>query len=81
MSRFFLHIRDRSTLIEDPEGADFTDLPAAIEEAAASARDLMAENLKAAQPLGLDRAMVISDEQGRNVATVSFRAAIPPSKR
>jgi hypothetical protein len=56
MPRFFLHIRDHSTLIEDLEGADFTDLSAAIEEAAASARDLMAERLKAGEPLGLGHA-------------------------
>jgi hypothetical protein len=77
MPRFFLHISERSKLIADPEGADFPDLSAAIREATASARDLMAENLKAGEPLSLDRAIVICDEEGENVATVSFRAAIP----
>nr|WP_321182289.1 hypothetical protein [Methylobacterium sp. Leaf122] len=38
MPRFFFHIRDGATLIEDPDGSELPDLAAAREEAAQGAR-------------------------------------------
>jgi len=37
MPRFFFHIRDGATLIEDPDGSELPDLAAAREEAAPAA--------------------------------------------
>ena len=80
MPRYFLHVKDRSSLLEDPDGQEFADVAAAKEEAAASARDLMAECLRAGSPLGLHREVIIEDERGASVASVAFAEALPPEK-
>jgi len=53
---------------------------AAREEAAAVARDLMSDGLRAGAPLGLHREILIEDEQGTKLATLSFRQALPPEQ-
>jgi hypothetical protein len=75
MPRYFLHVQNGSELA-DPDGAEFQDLTAAQQEATQSARDLMAECLRAGEPLGLGRTMVICDETGVVVATMPFAALI-----
>jgi hypothetical protein len=44
--RYHFHIRDADGLIADDEGSELPDLAAAREEAQASARDLVIEELK-----------------------------------
>jgi hypothetical protein len=78
MVRYFLHIKDREDVLRDPEGQELVDLAAAKTEAAAVARDLMAECLRAGAPLGLHRQMLIADTQDVPVASVSFAEALPP---
>ena len=71
MPRFFLHIREAERLVEDPDGSDLPDLDAARAEAAAAAREIAAERLRAGK--GLDaRRFEIRDEAGRLLATVPF---------
>jgi hypothetical protein len=77
MHRYFLHIRNGTELLADHDGQEFDDVAAAEQEAAQSARDLMAECLRLAQPLGLGREMVICDDAGSVVAKVPFAKAIP----
>jgi hypothetical protein len=77
MPRYFLHVQDGSDVLEDFFGEVFDDLAAAEREAAAAARDLMAEALRWDKPLGLQKQMLINDEAGRTLSTVSFRAALP----
>ena len=77
MTRYFLHVQDGSDMLEDPYGENFADLAAAEREAAAAARDLMAEALRCNEPLGLKRMMLINDEAGHTVSTVAFTAALP----
>jgi Domain of unknown function (DUF6894) len=77
MTRYFLHVQDGSDMLEDPCGQIFADLAAAEREAAAAARDLMAEALRCNEPLGLKRMMLINDEAGHTVSTVAFTAALP----
>ena len=62
MPRFFFHIRDGETLIEDPDGSDLPDLAAACEEAAEGARSLLAEKLKAGEVLDGQRFEITSAE-------------------
>jgi hypothetical protein len=78
MTRYFLHVQEGSDILEDPCGQNFADLAAAEREAAASARDLMAEALRCNEPLGLQRMMLINDEAGHTVCTVAFTTALPP---
>jgi hypothetical protein len=78
MARYYLHVRERSSaLLQDPDGQELDDLASAKSEAIESARDLMAECLRSGRPLGLDRTMVVADENGATVAEVSFEAALP----
>jgi Domain of unknown function (DUF6894) len=77
MPRYFLHIKDRKSLVRDPEGQDFADLVTAKQEAAAAARELMSEDLLTGAPLGLHREMIIEDEQGVTLASLSFTEALP----
>ena len=77
MTRYFLHVQDGSYILEDPCGQNFADLAAAQREAAAAARDLMAEALRCDKPLGLQKTMLIKDEAGHTVSTVAFTAALP----
>jgi hypothetical protein len=78
MPLYFLHVKDASGLLQDPDGQECDDLAAARQEAIEAARDLMAECLRLGQPLGLGREMAIADESGEIISTVSFKAALPP---
>ena len=76
MQLFFLDILTGSQVLEDPDGQDFLDLNAAITEAAASARDLVAYGLMQNQDVS-GRSFLIRDENEQTVATVPFRDALP----
>ena len=80
MARFFLHVRDGATLIEDLEGSDLPDLFAARVEALACARDLLAERIRAGQIVDGQR-FEINDEHGTLLDIVMFRDAmrLPPT--
>jgi hypothetical protein len=77
MPHYFLHVQDGSEVLEDFDGEDFTDLAAATREAAAAARDLMAEAMRCDRPLGLQKTMLVNDAAGRTVSSVAFTAALP----
>ena len=77
MQRFFLHVQDRSNLILDPDGGLFDSLESAVKEARAAALELMAEALLAGEPLGLHRLVIVDDETGVTVASLSFVDALP----
>jgi len=75
--RLFLNVRTPSGDITiDPDGQVFDTLPQAEAEARATARDLMADALRSALPLGLDRVVEVVDETGEIVASVAFEKAI-----
>ena len=78
MPRFFLHIREAAGLVEDPDGSLVPDLSAACAEAAAAAREIAAEHLRAGKPLNALR-FEICDGAGHLLATVLFpRVSLPP---
>ncbi|MFK0335371.1 DUF6894 family protein [Rhizobium sp. NPDC090275] len=74
--RYFLNIRDGEELLVDPDGSELETVELAIEEAKASARDLMAEKLRAGEPVN-GQSFEISDAHGTVVATVKFRDVLP----
>src|SRR3982751_5000223 len=80
MQHFFLDVLNGSQVLEDPDGQNFLDLDAAITEAAASARDLVAYGLLQNQDVS-DRSFLIRDENEQTVATVPFRDALPGKLR
>ena len=75
--RLFLNVRNPSGDITiDPDGQVFDTLQQAEAEARATARDLMADALRSALPVGLDRVVEVVDETGEIVASVAFEKAI-----
>ena len=74
--RFYLDVLDGDRVIEDPEGIDFADLDMALAEAAAGARDLVAHGIMQNEDVS-GQAFLIRDGQGKTVATVPFRNALP----
>jgi len=75
MPRFYLHIVDRATIIEDPDGSELPDLEAAIAEALQSARHLLADKVRAGDVVDGQK-FEIRDSHGILLATVPFRDAI-----
>ena len=76
MQHLFLDVLTGGQVLEDPDGQDFLDLDAAITEAAASARDLVAYGITQNQDVS-GRSFLIRDEDEQTVATVPFRDALP----
>ncbi len=75
MTTFYFHLRYSDGLVEDPDGSELADLEAAIEEAKASARALVAERIgenKLLQPTTIE----ITDEKGNVLHTVTFREVL-----
>ena len=72
MPRYFLHLRDGERSVEDAEGSVFPDLEAAVAEAEAGARDILAAMLKGGEPLDGQR-IEIADAAGTVLATVRFK--------
>lgn len=77
--RFYLNMRLRGTLIDDPDGEEFASLAEAREEAVQSAREIMAEALKSGRPLG-GWTFEISDEAGNVMLTLPFEEALPQAR-
>lgn len=75
MPRFFLHIRDGATLIEDFEGSDLPNVEAACREAIEAAREILASKLLAGAVVD-GQTFEITDESGVIRATLSLKDAI-----
>src|SRR5215212_8733066 len=76
MPRFYLDILNGNQVLEDPDGQAFADLDAAMSEAVASARDLVAHGILRNEDLS-GRSMLIRDDAGETVASVPFRSTLP----
>jgi PAS domain-containing protein len=76
MPHFFLYVRHGHEVREDPEGQDFADLDAALAEAVASARYLVAHGILRNEDVS-SRSFLIRDENKHTVATVPFRGSLP----
>jgi hypothetical protein len=74
MPRYYFHVREGSRVAEDPDGGAFIDLEAARDEALATAREMLAERLKAGRVLD-GQQIDICDEAGETLATLRFREA------
>ena len=78
--RFFFHQQTGDGLLEDPDGTELANIDAAIAEALVSARYLWADAIVRQIDL-TGETFEIADEAGRQVASVSFTDALPPSLR
>jgi len=70
MPRFFIDLRDRSGLVRDEEGAIYSHIEDALDEAKASARDLAKQYMDERISLG-STCVEVRDVQGRTVATLT----------
>jgi hypothetical protein len=70
MARYFIDFRDSTGMIRDEEGGDFSHLEDALDEAKASARDLVKQYLDDQTPLN-ETCVEIRDQQGRTVAALT----------
>jgi len=76
MPRFYLDVLNGRRVLEDPDGQEFADVNAAMIEAVASARDLVAHGIMRNEDMS-GRSFIVRDEKGETVATVPFRDALP----
>ena len=74
MPRFYFHVRDGKDLIEDEEGNDLPDLPSALAEAEAPAREIMADRLRQGRP-SVSPMIEVRDYKGTKVGEFSLPAA------
>lgn len=75
MPRFYLHIRDGNELIEDDNGVDLPDENAAREEALASAREILADLIRAGKLLDGQQFEIVN-EVGQMIAMIPFKAVL-----
>jgi hypothetical protein len=61
--RYFFHFASEGAVFEDPKGEQFTDLDGALDHALRLVAQLETE-----EAVSLDRAVVVADEKGREVA-------------
>jgi hypothetical protein len=75
MPRFYMHLHECGTTVEDPEGQDYVDLDAAIRFAEKTARGIMSAEVIEGR-LCLSCRIVIVGEAGDEVGSVPFRQAL-----
>nr|WP_106512211.1 hypothetical protein [Sphingomonas deserti] len=75
MNRYFLHLHECGTVVEDAEGLECASLAEARQLAVASARDVMIGELREGR-LCLDCHIVITDGSATELARVPFRDAV-----
>ena len=76
MGRFYFHVVEGAELLTDVEGAHLTDALKAREMAMRSAREILADAVRAGKNR-IPEAIVIADEQGRAIETVPLAAVLP----
>jgi hypothetical protein len=76
MRRFYFHLRAGDKLLRDDEGEDFPDLSAARRAAEQSAREILAEAIRASKEQ-VPEAFVIADELGVQIDTFPIAAVLP----
>ena len=70
MMTYFIDLRDEDGVVMDEEGANFSDLESALDEAKATARDLVRQYMDRSLPLGA-ACVEIRDAQGIVIATLT----------
>ncbi|QUS38811.1 hypothetical protein RPMA_08165 [Tardiphaga alba] len=76
MTRYFIHLVDGEDVICDPEGSDLPGMAIAREQAVLSAREILAEAIKAGKH-HIPRFVVVVSEGGNEVAVIDIRTMLP----
>jgi uncharacterized protein DUF6894 len=76
MPRYFFHLRDGDTLLEDDgEGQDFASLEAVRLEAIEGARQILSEAALSGRAASLHQQIEVTDETGRTVVIMPIGRA------
>ena len=76
MPIFFIHSRRGGEIVRDVEGQELPGLEAAQAAATATVRELLADEIKHAKGPTLE-AMIIADENGKELMTVRAKDLLP----
>ena len=76
MPRFFFHIQGPDGTITDDEGQQFPNLDAVRTDAIAAIQDIVAESVRMGKGTRADDSLLVADEAGNVLLTVSFREAV-----
>jgi hypothetical protein len=76
MTRFYLHLRDRSEEVLDPEGLELVDLDAVKRAVLAGARDMIANEIKTEGLIDLRYRIDAENEAGEVVHSLPFKGAV-----
>jgi hypothetical protein len=75
MPRYFFHLRERQGTTPDIEGMDLPDRNSAVNVALRGARSVLCDEVMEGC-LDLDGAVHVTDEEGRDLFTISFSEAV-----
>jgi hypothetical protein len=78
MPIYFFNLRDGDDIVPDETGMDLADLDDARLEAVRSARDILADQLRAGQELD-GQLIEIADERGQVLDVMKLRDALRPN--
>lgn len=76
MPKFFINYQSGDLIAKDDEGQDYPGLEEARSAALASAREILADNIRSATPNPLD-AVIITNESGVEVMMISAKDVLP----
>jgi hypothetical protein len=77
MPRYYFHLYDGPDVVPDDTGMDLADIQEARIEAIKSARDILADQLRAGEALD-GQLIEIADEKGTVLGIVKFKDALRP---
>jgi hypothetical protein len=80
MAKFYISFQKTNLVSEDDVGQDFPSLDEARAAAMASARELLSQDVKFA-PRDSLIAVIITDEEGRELDRISVKEVLPESLR
>jgi hypothetical protein len=76
MPKFFFNFRNGNTIAKDELGVDFPSLEDARQAALGSAREMVAESIRTNSSRPVE-AVIVTDEAGRELLTISARDVLP----
>ena len=76
MARFYINFRNGDEIAKDDEGQDLPGLEEARAAALVSAREILADNVKAGAKNPL-QAVIITDESGQEIMTIPAKEVLP----
>ena len=76
MARYFLHLRDGTDEILDPEGREFANMEAVRRAVLEGARDVLGNEIKSGGVMDLRYRIDAEDESGTVVYSLPFRHAV-----